>query len=232
MADVQETGGAAASDMWDDDKWHRYGLLAGVLFVALQVASFVAAGFAPARDANLIEIVDYFHDNETGIQVASILTAFAVIVGLWWLGSLWRVIGRLEPNGPRLAFIAVAGFITAGASVGGAQSMFAAMAIRPNASFAEFSWTVGYVMVSFALAAVAVFALAVGALALWTKFVPTWLGYLAFVTFICCLVASVGAGTAKSFTTIFEIAGFVLLLVWVLFASLSMYRSNAGVSTS
>ena len=60
---------------------------------------------------------------------------------------------------------------------------------------------------------------------------PAWLGYVAFLTFVCCLVASVGAGTAKGFVTIFEIAGFVLFLVWVLVASIMMYRSNAGVAT-
>ena len=117
---------------------------------------------APARDASAGEIADYFNDNQTGIQVASILTAFSIIVALWWLGSLWRVIGRLEPNGPRLAFIAAAAFIVAGALVGVAQSMFATMAIRPNSGSYEFAWTFGYAVVSFSLAGVAVFALAVG----------------------------------------------------------------------
>src|SRR5262245_44066016 len=109
---------SARADMWDDDKWHRYGLLAGVFFVVLQVAGFIASGIAPARNASAQEIADYFVDNETGIQVASILFAFSIVVGLWWLGSVWRVVGRLEPSGPRLAFIAVVGFIATTAFAG------------------------------------------------------------------------------------------------------------------
>ena len=229
MADVQGTGEAAASDMWDDDKWHRYGLLAGVVFVVLQVAGVIASGTPPTRDATATEIFDYFTDNDTGIQVASVLIAVSFIVGLWWLGSLWRVIGRLEPSGPRLAFIAVAAFIVGSGFVGVSQGLFATMAIRQDIYWGEYAFALGYIMVSFGLAAFAAFGLALGALTLWTKFLPTWLGYVAFLAAVCCLGAALGAGTAKPFVTVFEYAAFGLLTVWVLVASIVMYRKNAGV---
>jgi hypothetical protein len=224
------TGTTVSSGMWDDVKWHRYGLLAGVVFVVLEVISFFAPGAPPSRDASADEITKYFVDNASGIKLGAILVAIAMIFGVWWLGSLWRVIGRLEPSGPRLAFIAAAGFILSGAISAVGQAVFVAPALRPDTlgGTAEFVWSVGYSAYAMTMATLAVHLLALGALALWTKFVPPWLGYLAMVAALAAVVATIGVGTEAGAFVVFQIIAFLGWLVWVLVASVLLYRTSTS----
>jgi hypothetical protein len=216
--------------MWDDDKWHRYGLLAGVVFVVLQVISFFAPGAPPARDAAADEITKYFADHAGGIKAASVLFAIGLIFGAWWLGSLWRVIGRLEPSGPRLAFIAVVGFIMAGAIASTGQALFVTPALRPDSlgGTSEFVWVAGFSAFSAVMAVVAVHMLALGALILWTGFLPAWTGYVAFVSAVTAAIATIGIGSEASVFVILQAIGFLVWLLWVLLASVLLYRSAAS----
>jgi hypothetical protein len=221
---------AKASGMWDDEKWHRYGLLAGVVFVVLEVISFFAPGSPPSRNASGDEITKYFVDNDSGIKLGAILFAVALIFGVWWLGSLWRVIGRLEPSGPRLALIAATGFIMAGAISSVGQALFVAPALRPEAlgGTAEFVWSVGYSTYALVMATLAAHMLALGALALWTKFLPSWMGYLAFVSATTAAIATIGVGTEAGAFVIFQLIGMLTWLLWVLLASVLLYRAGSS----
>ena len=138
-------GSESSAAMWDDHKWHRYGLLAGVVFVALNVVTFFMTGSPPSRDTSGDEITKYILDNDSGFKITSVLFAYSLIVGLWWLGSLWHVISRLEPAGPALALIAAVGFVVSGVFAGVAQAVFVAPALRPDtlAGTSEFVWTLG-----------------------------------------------------------------------------------------
>lgn len=219
----------SAANVWDDAKWQRYGLLAGVGFVVLNVISLFAPGQPPARDASAEKIEKYFVDNAGGIKVGAVLFGFALIFGLWWLGSLWRVIGRLEPSGPRLALIAMLGFVMSGAMVGVAQALFAAPALRIDSLGAttEFVWSVGYVTYSLVMATTAAHMLALAALILWTKFLPVWTGWLALVSAAACTVATIGAGTDAGVFVVFQMIGYLTWLLWVLLASALLYmRKN------
>ena len=190
----------SANRAWDDATWHRYGLLDGVVFVALSVIGFLVTGAPPARDADGAKIAAYFVDNESGIKLGAILFGIALIFGLMWLGSLWRVIGRLEPDGPRLAVVAIVGFVMAGGLAAVSQALFVAPALRVDTlqGAAELAWAVGYVTYSFALAVTAAHMLALGALVLWLRFLPTWTGWLALLSAAACAVATIGAGTSRA----------------------------------
>jgi hypothetical protein len=220
---------SSASDVWDDDTWHRYGLLAGVVFVVLNIVSFIAAGSPPSRDASAADIAKYFVDNETGIKVGAIVFAISLLFGLWWIGSVWRVISRLEPSGPRLAVIAVLGFVMSGAMAAVAQAFFTAPALRIESLGAtgEFVFVLGNVMFGMITVTTAGHTLALGALALWTKFVPVWLGYIAFVSAAAGLLGAGAAGSESGIWGIFAVVGFLLWLLWVLIASILLYRSSA-----
>jgi hypothetical protein len=215
----------AADGTWDDARWHRYGLLAGVAFAVLNVISVLAAGSPPARDASAVKIGEYFVDNADGMKLAAILFGLSLIFGLWWLGSLWRVIGRLEPAGPRLALIAVLGFVMSGAvaSVGQALLVTPALRIDTLGGTAEFVWSAGYVTFSFVLAVTAAHMLALGALVLWTKFLPAWLGWLALLSALGCAIATFGAGTEAAVFAAAQLIGFLAWLLWVLIASILLY---------
>jgi hypothetical protein len=216
----------SSSGTWDDAKWQRYGLLAGIVFVLLNLISFFAAGVPPARDASAEKIGKYFADNAGGIKLGAILFGFALIFGLWWLGSLWRVISRLEPSGPRLALIAAAGFVMSGALAGVSQALFAAPALRTETlgGTAEFVWSVGYVTYSLVMATTAAHMLALAALVIWTRFLPVWTGWLALVSAAASAAAVVGAGSESGAFVVLQMIGFISWLLWVLVASALLSR--------
>ncbi len=225
---MEQTTGSSRSGAWEDAKWHRYGLLAGVIFVVLNVIGFFAPGAPPSSDASASEITSYISDHTGGIKLAGVLFALGLIFGLWWLGSLWRVIGRLEPSGPRLALIAVAGMVMVGALAGVSQLMFTAVAVRPAAleGNAELVWATTLVAIGMSMAALATHMLALGALVLWTRFLPAWMGWLALLSTLACVVATFGVGSQSGLFLGVGAIGLLSWFLWVLLASILLYRTQ------
>lgn len=218
----------SADSMWDDAKWQRYGFLAGVVFVVLNVIGLITSGAPPARDASAEKINEYFVDYAGGIKLAAILFGIALIFGLWWLGSLWRVIGRLEPAGPRLALIAVLAFAMSGAVASIGQALLVAPALRADTlgGTAEFVWVLSFGAFSFVMATTAAHMLALAALVLWKRFLPVWMGWLGLASAALCAVATIGAGTEASAFMVLQFAGFASWMLWVLIASILLFRRN------
>ncbi len=210
---------------WDDAKWQRYGLLAGVVFVVLNVIGLITSGSPPARDASAEKINKYLVDYAGGIKFATALFGIALIFGLWWLGSLWRVIGRLEPSGPRLALIAVLGFVMSGAMAGIGQALVVAPTLRAETlgGSAEFVWVASFGVYSMVMATTAAHMLALAALVLWKKFLPVWMGWLALASAATCAVATIGAGTEAGVFMVLQFVGFVSWMLWVLVASILLF---------
>ncbi len=222
------SGSVSTDSTWDDAKWQRYGLLAGVVFVVLNVIGLVTSGAPPARDASAEKINKYFVDYGGGIKLAAVLFAIGLIFGLWWLGSLWRVIGRLEPSGPRLALIAVLGFVMSGAVASVGQAILVAPVLRADTlgGTAEFVWVLSFGAFCFVMATAAAHMLALAALVLWKGFLPVWMGWLALVSAALCAVATVGAGTEAGLFMMLQFAGFASWLLWVLLASILLFRAQ------
>ena len=204
---------------WDDTKWQRYGLLSGIVFVVLGLAALFVPGAPPARDGSAESIAKYFLDNDK-IKVAAILFGFALIFGAWWLGSFWRVISRLESGGPRLAFIAAAGFIGALGVTSVGQAMFTVPEMRPGlAGSTEFAYEFAYVAFGLGAAFIAAHMLALAALTLRSGFLPKWMGWLALASSMICVVGTISAGTQSEFFASFQWVGYLTWLLWVLLAS-------------
>lgn len=216
------------SSTWDDAKWTRYGYLAGVVFVVLGVISTFVVGTPPARDASAEKIAEYFIDNDSGIKLGAILFGFSVLFGLWWLGSLWRRISRLEPEGPRLAFISVVGFVVAAGAALVGQALNAAPAMRPESLVVttEFVWEVSFIMFAISLGALAAHTITLGALTQWTKFLPSWTSYIAYLSGLCGLVGIIGAGNDASLFMFLQFIAFLLWMLWILITSILLYREG------
>lgn len=221
--------GDSTTKTWDDTKLHGYGLLAGVVFVVIAIIGYAVAGQPPARDASAEEIAKYFVDNDSGLKLSGILFGFSLIVGLIFLGSLWRVIGRLEAKGPRLAVVAVLAFLMGGAFAGVAQALFAAPALRVDSlsGGSEFVWVVGYSVFGFALAAIATHMLAICALTLRSGFLPAWTAWIAALSAAASAVGVISAGTENDAFSMIGGIGFLLWMLWTLIASVLLYRRNA-----
>lgn len=222
------TASSSSSSTWDDTKWHRYGLLAGVVFVVLNVIGFFAPGTPPSSDASPAEITSYITDHTGGIKLAGVLFAFALIFGLWWMGSLWRVIGKLEPAGPRLALIAVGAFLMLGVLAAVSQILFTAVAVRPAAldGTAGLVWSATTVAIGMSMPVLATHMLALGALVLWTRFLPAWMGWLALLSTVASVVATIGVGSQAAIYLPLSAVGLLAWFVWVLLASILLYAKR------
>ena len=215
----------SADSTWNDAKWQRYGLLSGVVFVVLNVVGVIAGGVPPSRDASAEKISKYFVDKAGGIKLGAIVFAIGLIFGLWWIGSLWRVIGRLEPDGPRLALIVVLGFAVSAAVAAVGQALFAGPALRLDTlgGTTELMWSVGFVAYSMVMAVTAAQMLALAALVMRTKFLPVWMGWLALASAVVCAVATIGAGSEANAFLVLQTLGFVSWMLWVLISSVLLY---------
>lgn len=214
---------------WDDSKSQGYGLLAGIVSVVVQVAAFAVAGQAPARDASASKIAEYVADHEGGLRAGGVLFAVGLMFALVFFGSLWRVVSKLEANGPRLAFVAVAAAVISGAFASVGQILIVGAALRADTLGAtvELAWSMGHVAVAFALAMVALNMASLALLTLRSGFLPTWTGWLAGLAAVAAAVGVIGIGsTAAAFAAIGTV-GFLLWLVWTAAASIILFRRNA-----
>jgi hypothetical protein len=94
----------------------RAGSLSGIAFVALVVASQLSSGGLPDSSASPAKVIDFYQAHRTGEQSGAVLTAIAVVVGLYFFGSLRSYLGR-DSGGVQFAAIGFAGAILFG--VGG-----------------------------------------------------------------------------------------------------------------
>lgn len=221
-------GESSSGVISDDAKWQRYGYLAGVVFVVLAVASTFVPGTPPDRDASSVDIGNYFMENDSGIRLAAILFGFALIFAVWWLGSLWRVISRLEANGPRLALIGAAAFIASGAVAAVSQAVFTVPATRGEdlIGTADFVWSLGFTLYGFGLALIATHMLALAALTLRSGFLPKWMGYLALLSGVVAAVGVIAAGSEEAVFGLIGFVGFLTWLLWTLLAGVLLYRGK------
>ncbi|MBI4883019.1 MAG: hypothetical protein HY826_03080 [Actinobacteria bacterium] len=219
-----------AMDAAVDSAWEKRGFLAGVIFVALNVVGLVISGTPPALDASGEKIQEYFVDNDSGIKLAAILFAISLIFAVAWLGSLWRAISRLEPRGPRLALMAVVGFVISGAAAGVAQAMFGALTTRIDTlgGGSEFVFAVANALFGISLAGIAVHILALAALTMRSGFLPAWTGWLALLSAVACAIATGTAGSNAGWLLAINFVGFLSWMLWVLIASCLLYSRKAA----
>ena len=220
----------STNDMWDDDKWVGYGHFAGVVFVVLGLVANFAPGQPPSRDAAAAEITEYFVDNSGGIKLSAVLFGISLIFGLWWLGSLWRVISKLEPGGPRLAFIAAAGFVMAGTAATVGQAVFTVPATRESlVEASEVFFELGFVTYLLSIGFLVAHLLALAVLVMWQKFLPAWMAWLALLGAVAGVLGLVATASTSSPLTNSGFLCFLVWQLWILVAAIVLgRRSLAG----
>ena len=192
----------------------RFAPLAGVLFFVLAVASVIVAGDPPEPDAAAAKVVGFYDDNKTENIIAAILGAWAMVAFLWFAGAVRANVACAERPGSRLASTAMAGaaiFVAGALVLSGLQFILADMAgeVPPEAIQAVHLLNDG---LWFPLVGgLAPFLLAAGLGAVRHGAFDRWLGWIAIVLGVVCL-------TPAGF------AGFLGGIVWVLIASVVLYR--------
>ena len=214
----------------DDKQMERYGALAGIVFVVLNIIGSAMMGSPPASDDSNEKVLEWFIDKDSGIKTAGFLGAISVIFMFWFLGTLWRHMSKAEGGTVRVSVVSAAGLIGSGALWTAAAAIQSAVAMRidtDGAGASGFMYALSAVLMAAAGAFVAAHLLATNLLALRTKWLPSWhagIGLLAGVGFV---VSSAGTMTDSGGVMMIGMISFLIWAVWIILTALQMYRKPA-----
>jgi hypothetical protein len=223
---------SAAKQRWgasmDDRKWEKLAAFGGVAFVALNVVASVIQGAPPAAGDTNDEVLKWYSDNKSGIKVAAFLSALSIIVLVWWFGSLWRRMSRVENGNHRLSVVSLIGLAGSGALFAASTSVLATTAIEVdnvNADAAKLFTVLSTVLLAMAGAFVVAHIGAASALALRSRFLPRWVAVLGLVSAALFLVATSAAGSYSDGAMFAGFLGFITWMVWILAVSAHLWRT-------
>jgi hypothetical protein len=215
----------------NDTKWEQYGAIGGLVFVLLVVVSAFIAGSPPEPDDTPRKIAEYFLDNSGRIKAGSYLGALAIPAFLWFLGSIWSRIRRVE-DARRLATIAAGGGIVAAtlATAGGAVTATTALLTREIGLGAKVFYVLSGALGASAGFGAAVFTAAISIAAIRNGAFPEWLGYAGVAIAVGWIVAGLSLVTLSSGVFFIVFVVFLVWLVWLLAISFFLYRPQTQVA--
>jgi hypothetical protein len=213
----------------DDKTWERYGALGGVWFVVLAVIGGILAGSPPSRSDSPADIVKYYTDNDSGLQVGAFLGALGVIGLVWWFGTLWRSMADAEGGTPRVSIIALVGFILSGTAAMAAFTIDAgtAAAIDVAGDGSKIFFQISNISFGFSALGDVILTAAVGGLILRTGFLPKWVGYLSYAIAVLALVGTIGIADDASVFTAFTFLAAAAWGIWIVVIGILNYRRLA-----
>lgn len=231
---TQTAGGPAARGGDHHSRADRIAGIAGLIFIALFIASFFTPETPAATDPADQIAADLISDR-TGHQWSLLFGFLADIAVFVLLAGLWSRLRRWEgPAGmlTDLFALAAAAFMAVILVSEGLYLTLVQYAgeIGPTslAALAALDNTVGAVV----LPAGAAMFLGVAAAIVSTRALPAWLGWLAAVAAVVMTVSLTGVfedpGEEDGFVGIVGFAAFILLLVWFLAASIVMLMKAGG----
>ena len=188
--------------------------LTGALFVVLVVVAFFAvAGNTPDGDASARKVVSYYKDNDTRELIASVLLSLSAVPLLFFSATLRERLRAALPGRSILPTVAFgAGVVAAGGFLAGATLHFAladyAEDIQPAAAQA-LNAIDGDFFLPFTTGLAALL-LATSLVAVRTRVLPPWLGWVGIVLFVV-------------FFTPVGFFAFGLSGIWVIVASALLY---------
>lgn len=176
------------------------------------------------------DIVKYYADNDSGLQVGAFLAALGMIGVVWWFGTLWRSMADAEGGTPRVGIIALVGFVLSGVGATVARIIDAgtAAAIDVAGESSTIFFQISNISFGFSSIGDVIMTAAVGGLILRTGFLPKWVGYLSYAVAVLSLVATIGISNDASFFGLFSLLAAAVLAVWIVVIAVLNYRKTAA----
>lgn len=220
--------------------WDRLGAATGIVFVALFTigAANVFGVEGPEGGAEADEIVAFFTENLSKLELGLTLMLLGAAALLWFSGSVWRALRNAEPDG-RLSAIALgAGVLTAGFYLATTGMLGSYMTVKwedldpvvtqslfEAGGFAfAFAFLGGTVLRAAFAGAASLAAIRFGGL-------PKWLGWIGLVVALGNLVGSFVLFEGTDNGIIGNIAFFSFILgfgVWILLTSIYLVIKPGG----
>ena len=198
--------------------------LSGVLSVLIIIAAFIVGGETPEADDSLAEVVSYYHDHDTALEIASGLLAVGGFFFLVFTAAIGLTLRRVQDELKASTILSVAGGIVfvVGVTLFAGFNFVAAETVGDVAPIATQSFSALNADMFFTVAVgTAAFLIGTGIGVLKSGALPKWLAWAAIVIGI---VAITPAG----------FFGFLGLGVWTVVASimLAMRAGDAGQDTA
>jgi hypothetical protein len=191
--------------------------LAGCVFVALLVASFVVGGSPPGASASTAKVVGFWRDHRDAQITAAVLAGFAAIV-LVWFGAVVRAKLRDAEGEPgRIAAAAFGGFLliaAGGLAIAGFQFTAADTAASVPATVTQALAALNRDFFFLLDGGVLIAVSATAAATLWHAAFPRWYGYLSIAVGFIFLT--------PTFAVAFPAFG-----LWTLLLSLLTFRADS-----
>lgn len=194
--------------------------LSGVASVLLIVISFIVGGETPEADDSLREVIAYYSEHDTDLQIASALLGLGAFFFLLFSAAITSLLRGAQREGGVSATVSLAGGIVfaVGLTIFAGLTFTAADVVDDIAPTGiQTLNTLGSDMFFTVAVGTAAFLLGAGVGALKTDVLPTWLSWAAIVIGVIAI-------------TPIGFFGFLALGVWTLIVSimLSMQARSAG----
>lgn len=197
-------------------RWARIGSLSGVLFVLLVIASNVVGGGFPENTESPAKVIAFYTAHKTGQQASASLTAAAVVVALYFFGTLRAYLRRaaVADDLMAIAFAGVVLFAAAGCITAGLQWSLAAVPERLTPDAAQALNVLGKdnLATGFYMAGLATTMLFTGIAMLRTRLLPAWLGWVSIALGVLSLAGPL------------VFLAFTATAPWVIVVSILLYR--------
>jgi hypothetical protein len=213
------------------DRYERYGAATGIVFVILVIVAFLVQPNPPSSDAAPAEILEYVTDHDNALHVIQLIVGAAMFFFIWFIGTLRSCLAAAEGGRGRLASTAFGGGLIASAALIVSFALTATAALHPATNGPDVTRALvdaGTMVLAVSAPAAVVFFVANGLSLIRSGYLPSWLGWLAFVT---ALFNAFGLGNVFTDHGAFAsdgvlgfLIGFLLFLLWILLASIALYR--------
>jgi hypothetical protein len=220
----------------DDDagrRWDRIAAIAGIAFIVLIVASFFTPD-TPGSDVTAERIASEITAEESGHQLSLFLGFLADLAFFVFLAGLWSRLRRWEGMGGMLAgLVAISGAVFL-ATILVSEGIYLALVKGATdgdpGALPALAVLDDWVGASSVVPGTALFAAIAWAI-LTTRALPVWLGWLSALTALSMLVSVLGVFQSADDEGVIGFtgfAGFLLILIWVLAASVVLLMKAGG----
>jgi hypothetical protein len=198
--------------------WARIGSLSGVAFVGLVFASQLSSGGIPDSSTRPADVIAFYEAHQGGEQLGAVLTAMAVVIGLYFFSSLRNYLARVAGGAQfaSLGFVGAIFFGVGGCVNAGVQWSLADAPSRltPSAAQALNMLSKDNLATGFYIAGLAALMLFYGIAMVRTRLMPRWLGWLTIALGVIAL-----AGPLAFLV-------FVATAPWAITVSILLYRRD------
>jgi hypothetical protein len=213
------------------DRYERYGAATGIFFVILVIVAFLVQPKPPSSDAAPAEILDYVMAHDNALHLVQLLFGAAMFFFIWFIGTLRSSLAAAEGGRGRLATTAYGGGLIASAALIVSLALSATAALHPATNGPDVTRALtdaGFMVLAVSAPAAVVFFVANGLSLIRSGYLPSWLGWLAFLT---ALFNAFGLGNVFTDHGAFAsdgvlgfLIGFLLFILWILLASIALFR--------